>query len=389
MISKKELAKKMFAKPEDIIDNYRITPDDLRIMIQQTSCSEDEANEYFNKNKGDLENAIIDYLESTNVLQKDHRDDLLTDQDLLKDEISTHDKMPKYRDILNKKDAIFQEKFDESSNFDDYQIVNLEYVPFSQSTNNYRKMKFKGTKEFFSLEILRPYLEGTLNDNELWDMSKTNREKDNQKEKIKLYHNVEMTISHENDDVSDTLDITTTTSDITTTTSDITTTTSDITTTTSDITINTSDITINTSDITKNTSDTTTSTSDTTTNTSDTTTNTSDTTTTTSDITKNTSDITKNTLDITKNKLDIIEMNGEKVKLPSAHKIVLKKLVGQGATMAKKWTCYNPVIAFLDQESIGLLDVNVLASKFMRNSGYLSGTETIRGSAVVIDNWFL
>ena len=338
MISKKELAKKMFAKPEDIIDNYRITPDDLRIMIQQTSCSEDEANEYFNKNKGDLENAIIDYLESTNVLQKDHHDDLLTDQDLLKDEISTHDKMPKYRDILNKKDAVFQEKFDESSNFDDYQIVNLEYVPFSQSTNNYRKMKFKGTKEFFSLEILRPYLEGTLNDNELWDMSKTNREKDNQKEKIKLYHNVEMTISHENDDVSDTSDITTTTSDITTTTSDTTTTTSDITTTTSDITRNTSEVS-----------------------------------------------------DITTNKLDITEINSEKekVKLPSAHKVVLKKLVGQGATMAKKWTCYNPVIAFLDQESMGLLEVNVLASKFMRNSGYLSGVETIRGPAIVIDNWFL
>jgi hypothetical protein len=329
MTSKKELAKAMFAKPEDVTDHYRMTADDLRIMMHQTLCTEDQANEYFNKNRGDLENAIIDYLESTEVLQKEKCDVLVSDQDLLKDEISTYDKMSKYRDILNRKDAIFQEKFDESSNFDDYQIVTLEYIPFNNTTNNYRKMKFKGTKEFFSLEILRPYLEGTLNDNQVWEMSKTNRDKDDQKEKIKLYHNVEMTVVHETEEeVSETKVESELKTDV------------------------------------KAEPD-----------------------------VKAESDVKVEPDDKVDVKVDdkVDDEVKEKLKMPSNHKIVLKKLAGQGATMAKKWTCYNSVIAFLDQESeqVKENEVNKLATKFMRNSGYLGEKENIRGPAIVIDNWFL
>ena len=318
MTSKQELAKALFAKPEDIVDQYRMTDEESRILIEQTSCSEIEANAYFNKNKGDLEGAIFDFLESTNVLTKPEKPDLVSDQDLLKDEISTEAKLPKYRDILDHKDAMFQEKFDESSRYGEYKVDKLDYVPFCNTTSSYRKLNFKGTKEFFSLEILRPYLEGALNDEEINELSKP-KQQTNTKTTVKLDRKIEVTIEREYSDHIEEPEQETPPE-------------------------------------------------------------------------PEAESETPQEPEETETESETPQEPEEEAEhLPTTRKVILKKMVGRGTVMAKKWGCLNPVIAYLDLEDVDLEEsnINLLATKFMRNCGYFREDEKVYGPAMVIDNWFM
>jgi hypothetical protein len=136
-----------------------IQDDDMKIMIEQTSCSEGDAIKYFKKNNGNLEDAIIDYLESTNVLTKPVQKQFVSENDLLNEDISTVNKIETYREILYRKDLIFQDKFDETNDFSNSTVGNYEYIPFTIDTKEYKKLKYKGNKENFSVDVLRPYLE--------------------------------------------------------------------------------------------------------------------------------------------------------------------------------------------------------------------------------------
>jgi hypothetical protein len=165
-MNKAELAKVMFSEvepesksketpQEEELNKITLSTDDLKIIVEQTGCSEEDAKIYFEKNNGDLENTIIDYLESTNVLQKPKELEFVSDDNLLNDNISTLDKMATYRDILYKKDLIFQSKFNEGM---DVSVIELKYVAFKQDTKEYRKLTFKGNKDDFITEVIQPYI---------------------------------------------------------------------------------------------------------------------------------------------------------------------------------------------------------------------------------------
>jgi hypothetical protein len=169
---KDKLAYAMFTDLSKIEHQYIPSDEELKIITEQTLCSVEDAKLFFHKNKGQLEETIFDFLESTDVIKKYNKVSLVSEDDLLNQNISTMDKMDTYRDILYHKDQVFQSKFDESSGLTTRTVDNFDYIPFNSSTKDYRKLKFKGSKEFFSIEIIRPYIQGELSDAEIYENSK-------------------------------------------------------------------------------------------------------------------------------------------------------------------------------------------------------------------------
>ena len=60
---KEKLAYAMFNDLSKIEKTYQPSEEELKIIINQTSCSEEDARIFFNKSKGDLEETIFNYLE--------------------------------------------------------------------------------------------------------------------------------------------------------------------------------------------------------------------------------------------------------------------------------------------------------------------------------------
>ena len=90
---------------------YNPSDEEIKIIIHQTSCSEQDAGKYLHKHKGDIEKTVFDILgllDQTEVTVSD----FIKDEDLLNDKIHTNDKMETYRDILYHKDLMYQDKFD-------------------------------------------------------------------------------------------------------------------------------------------------------------------------------------------------------------------------------------------------------------------------------------
>jgi len=171
---KDRLAFALFSDPSEIKveKRYLLSEDDLKIIIEQTSCTEDEAREFYTKNKGNLEETIFDYLESNEIIGKLIKPKLVSDEELLNDNITTDQKMETYREILYHKDKVFQQKFDETSGFENRQMGVYEYIAFNPTTTMYRKLKFKGSKEYFSMEVLKSYITGEIDDAKLSELSK-------------------------------------------------------------------------------------------------------------------------------------------------------------------------------------------------------------------------
>mgnify|MGYP000208945998 FL=1 len=63
-----------FSKVEKI---YQPSEDELKIIIEQTSCTDEDAKNFFHKNKGDLESTIFDYLESNEIISKLYKSSVL------------------------------------------------------------------------------------------------------------------------------------------------------------------------------------------------------------------------------------------------------------------------------------------------------------------------
>jgi hypothetical protein len=188
-----------FSKIEKI---YQPSEEELKIIIEQTCCTEEEAKNFFHKNKGDLEATIFDYLESNEILSKLEKPQMVSEQDLLNDDISTLAKMDTYRDILYHKDKVFQQKFDETSNFDNRLMSSYDCIAFTPESSEYRKLKFKCSKDYFTMDILRSYLENELSDKELYELSENNKSTKHKKSSnaIELDRKFEVEITHENEE---------------------------------------------------------------------------------------------------------------------------------------------------------------------------------------------
>ena len=289
---------------------YKPSEEEMKIFLQQTSCSEEDANKFFHKNKGNLENAIFDYLESFDVIKKLDKPSLVNDEDLLNENISVIDKMETYRNILFHKDKVFQQKFDETSGFDANSIGVYEYVAFQPSTTEYRKLKFKGTKEYFSMEIIRSYLGGEIADKDLHEANKKHKEyKGNTTNGVSLDRELEVQIERENEVKAITDG--------------------------------------KTEEVKEEVSE------------------------------EVTEEVTE-------------EVKDDTVEEPE-RKIIIKTIVKDGLNHAKKWSCNKPVIAFLEVEDKNKKEENInkLATKFMRASGYFKEDQYIYGPAMLIDNWYL
>lgn len=295
-----------FSKVEKI---YKLSEEEMKIFLQQTSCSEEDANKFFHKNKGNLENAIFDYLESFDVIKKLDKPSLVNDEDLLNENISVIDKMETYRNILFHKDKVFQQKFDETSGFDANSIGVYEYVAFQPSTTEYRKLKFKGTKEYFSMEIIRSYLGGEIADKDLHEANKKHKEyQGNNTNGVSLDRELEVQIERENE------------------------------------------------------------------------------------VKPITDGKTQEEPEKTEEEQEPQEPEKtEEVKQEEEKKIIIKTIVKDGLNYAKKWSCNKPVLAFMEVEEKNKIEENInkLATKFMKASGYFKENQYIYGHAMLIDNWYL
>ena len=307
---KAKLANAMFGKLE-----YKFVPtaEDLKIIMDQSGCSEEDANMFFNKNKGDLEATIIDYLESSDVLKKAVKKNLISEEELLNESLSLEYKMDTYREILYQKDKVFQANFDETSDLMKKTVNNYDYVAFKSDTKDHRKLKFKGSKELFSMDIIRPYIEGEIDDIKLYEISQQKYKYNSAKGGIELENDVKISISKpdENDD----------------------------------------------DDTPKQKA---------------------------LEWTDKEENKTEN-----ENK-DKDEEENMIANIPEK-KIILKTIVKKGLTMAKKWGCSKPVLAYMEVEEKDRTDetFNKLATKFMVNSGYFDETQKIYGPAIIIDNWIM
>jgi hypothetical protein len=285
---------------------YKPSEEEMKIFLQQASCTEEDANTYFHKNKGKLEEAIFDYLESENLIKKMEKPFMVKDEDLLNENISVIDKMDTYRNILLHKDKVFQQKFDETSGFDANSIGVYEYVAFQPSTTEYRKLKFKGTKEYFSMEIIRSYLQCEIADKDLYEANKKHKQyKGSNNNGVSLDRELEVNIERENEPKALT------------------------------------------------------------------------------DGNKETND----NQEITEEPQAEVEPEAEEPE----KKIIIKTIVKDGLNHAKKWSCNKPVLAFLDVEENDKKEENInkLATKFMKASGYFKDGQYIYGPAMLIDNWYL
>ena len=186
-----------YSKIEKVIKIYRPNDDELKIITVQCDCSEEKAKEYFHKNKGNLEETIFDYLESEQFISKLEKPQLMCDADLMNDNISTIEKMETYRDILHKKDMIFQNKFDETSGLNNKTVNMYEFIAFQSSTTKYRKLKYKGSKDFFISDIIKAYLEDELDENQLYEntiASNNKKSKNNKSNTVELERQMEVGI---------------------------------------------------------------------------------------------------------------------------------------------------------------------------------------------------
>ena len=297
---KDKVAYALLLDPSKVEKIYKPSEEEMKIFLQQTSSSSEDANIFFHKNKGNLENAIFDYLESFDIIKKLDKPSLVNDEDLLNENISVIDKMETYRNILFHKDKVFQQKFDETSGFDANSIGVYEYVAFQPSTTEYRKLKFKGTKEYFSMEIIRSYLDGEIADKDLYEANKKHKEyKGTNTNGVSLDRELEVQIERE-DEVKAITD------------------------------------------------------------------------------------------GKTEEEVKDAPEEDEEVEEPE-RKIIIKTVVKDGLTHAKKWSCNKPVLAFLEVEDTDKIEENInkLATKFMKASGYFKEGQYIYGPAMLIDNWYL
>lgn len=186
-----------YSKIEKVEKIYRANDDELKIIMVQCDCSHEKAKEYFHKNKGNLEETIFDYLESEQFISKLEKPQLMCDADLMNDNISTIEKMETYRDILHKKDMIFQNKFDETSGLNNKTVNMYEFIAFQSSTTKYRKLKYKGSKDFFISDIIKAYLEDELDENQLYEntiASNNKKSKNNKSNTVELERQMEVGI---------------------------------------------------------------------------------------------------------------------------------------------------------------------------------------------------
>ena len=186
-----------YSKIEKVEKIYRPNKDELKIIIVQCDCSEEKAKEYFHKNKGNLEETIFDYLESEQFISKLEKPQLMSDADLMNDNISTIEKMETYRDILHKKDMIFQNKFDETSGLNNKTVNMYEFIAFQPSTTKYRKLKYKGSKDFFISDIIKAYLEDEIDENQLYEntiASNNKKSKNNKSNTVELERQMQVGI---------------------------------------------------------------------------------------------------------------------------------------------------------------------------------------------------
>ena len=186
-----------YSKVEKVEKIYKPNEDELKIITVQCDCSDEKAKEYFHKNKGNLEETIFDYLESNQVISRLEKPKLMCDDDLMNDNISTIDKMETYRDILHKKDMIFQNKFDETSGLNNKTVNMYEFIAFQPSTTKYRKLKYKGSKDFFITDIIKAYLEDELDENQLYENTITinnKKSKNNKSNTVELERQMEVGI---------------------------------------------------------------------------------------------------------------------------------------------------------------------------------------------------
>ena len=194
---KVKLANAMFGKTEN---KFIPTTEDLKIIMEQSGCSDEEANMFFNKNRGDLEATIFDYLESSDIIKKNVRTNLISEEELLNESISLEDKMDTYREILYQKDKVFQANFDETSDLMKKTVNNYDYVAFKSTTKEHRKLKFKGSKELFSMDIIRPYIEGEIDDQKMYEISQQKYKYNSSKGTIELENDVKISIAKPDED---------------------------------------------------------------------------------------------------------------------------------------------------------------------------------------------
>ena len=303
---KEKLAYAMFSDLSNIEKTYRPSEEELRIIMNQTSCSEEDAKIFFNKNKGDLEETIFNYLELNNDI-KVNKPKLVSVNELLDQSISTQEKMDTYRDILYHKDLVFQQKFDESSNFTGKKMEILYYVPFDVKTTQFRKLKFKGSKDFFSLEILKPFMERQITDDALFELTQT---KPATKRGIELEKkDTELTIDKSEENNKPEL--------------------------------------------------------------------------------KSIED--KPTEEVKEPDVKTEEESEEEIIKGEEKKVVIKTVIKKGLTMARKWGCQKPIIAYmeLDEKERTEDNINKLATKFMRACEHFDETQNVYGPAIMIDNWIM
>jgi hypothetical protein len=302
---KVKLANAMFGNVER---KFIPNPEDLKIIMEQSGCSEEEANTFFNKNKGDLEATIFDYLVSSDVLKKDVKKNMISTDDLLNENISLEHKMDTYREILYQKDKVFQANFDETSDLMRKTVNNFDYIAFKSSTKEHRKLKFKGSKELFSMEIIRPYVEGEISDQDLYEISQKKYRYNSAKGGIELENDVKISIEKPDEKEKEEED-----------------------------------------------------------------------------------KPKQKALGWTEKEETKNEENAIETTLIPEKKIILKTIVKKGLSMAKKWGCNKPVLAYIevDEKEQTEENINKLATKFMVNSGHFNETQKIYGPAIIIDNWIL
>ncbi len=302
---KVKLANAMFGNVER---KFIPNPEDLKIIMEQSGCSEEEANTFFNKNKGDLEATIFDYLVSSDVLKKDVKKNMISTDDLLNENISLEHKMDTYREILYQKDKVFQANFDETSDLMRKTVNNFDYIAFKSSTKEHRKLKFKGSKELFSMEIIRPYVEGEISDQDLYEISQKKYRYNSAKGGIELENDVKISIEKPDEKEKEEED-----------------------------------------------------------------------------------KPKQKALGWTEKEETKNEENAIETTLIPEKKIILKTIVKKGLSMAKKWGCNKPVLAYIEVDEKEQIEENInkLATKFMVNSGHFNETQKIYGPAIIIDNWIL
>lgn len=169
--AKEDIIKENTVEEDTVKENdvkYIVNDNDIKLLLKQVNVDYGIAKKLLEDNEGDLLNSTLDALKlqdaslekiiNNNILESNSNNNNIS---ISKEELESKEKIIEFRNILDEKDAIFQESVSNKIDITDTKLFN--YIPFTYNTTIYKKDTVNSTRNIMLREITRDYLTEEIN----------------------------------------------------------------------------------------------------------------------------------------------------------------------------------------------------------------------------------